>query len=369
MTGASWDVHRRWARRALERLRKQPDEREHPLFVSATALLKANAPRSSWLVEGVVPKKSVTVLAGPPKNAKTWQAADLALAVATGTPALGAYSVTGKRTAAMVLAEDDAADVRERLSILARGRGIDPMLAVQKVHVCCRCRLNLLDDEDMVWLLASLKALPHLPALIVLDPLVNLFNIKNENDAADMVQVVDALRCLRDITAAAVVFVHHSRKPKDGAGAQKAGHQLRGSSVLYGGVDAGLYMRAAGDQAPPVWENEMLMEARALPAAGRVTVRLELVPSEQGPVAVWQASASRPKGKLAARDTVKKVLMDASPEFLLRKEIRHRAQIGDEGVSEALDALIAGHEVERRARKGFRWRGPGDHPISTRTNP
>lgn len=44
-----------------------------------------------WLVDGLWAEEGVGIVGGAPKCCKTWLALDLALSVASGTPALGAY--------------------------------------------------------------------------------------------------------------------------------------------------------------------------------------------------------------------------------------------------------------------------------------
>ena len=46
-----------------------------------------------WLVEQLWCARSVGVIGGAPKSAKTWLGLDMALSVATGTPCLGKYAV------------------------------------------------------------------------------------------------------------------------------------------------------------------------------------------------------------------------------------------------------------------------------------
>lgn len=349
-----WGACTNWADDALGAWESQPEERGGPLFEPATGLLNEDLSGSKWLVDGIVPERAVVALAGPPKSAKTWQAADIALAVATGTKALGTFGAFAARTVAMFLAEDHAADVRDRLCILSRGRDLEPQSALRRVHVCCRRRLNLLSRSDLLWLLASLRALPHLPSLVVLDPLVNVATVKSENDAGEMVQVTNALRCIRDIGKTAVLFVHHTKKPKEGMEQQKAGFLMRGSSVLYGAVDAGMYMVKARQADPPVWENEMMMEARALKAVGKVTVRLELLGTGSGQSARWVSAATEVATKATSAETVRAVLEVRGAALTPLKRIRAECKLGTQAVTAALADLVAADDVEHVAGKGYR---------------
>ena len=61
-----------------------------------------------WLVEQLWCARSVGVIGGAPKSAKTWLGLDMALSVATGTPCLGKYAVPEPGPVLVYLAEDAA---------------------------------------------------------------------------------------------------------------------------------------------------------------------------------------------------------------------------------------------------------------------
>ena len=61
-----------------------------------------------WLVGGLWGARSVGVIGGAPKCAKTWLGLDMALSVATGTACLGKYAVPEPGPVLVYLAEDCA---------------------------------------------------------------------------------------------------------------------------------------------------------------------------------------------------------------------------------------------------------------------
>src|SRR5271168_4641172 len=82
-----------------------------------------SAPR--WLVQGLWGARSVGVIGGAPKCAKTWLGLDIALSVATGTACLGKYAVPEPGPVLIYLAEDALPVVRQRVDGMARHRGLD----------------------------------------------------------------------------------------------------------------------------------------------------------------------------------------------------------------------------------------------------
>ena len=73
-----------------------------------------------WLVEQLWTQQGVGFLCGSPKSCKTWLALDLALSVASRTPALGRYEVSEAGTVLLFAAEDAPTMVRSRLAGIAR---------------------------------------------------------------------------------------------------------------------------------------------------------------------------------------------------------------------------------------------------------
>jgi RecA-family ATPase len=73
----------------------------------------------AWLVERLFGRGAVGFAAGPPKLGKTWICCELALAVATGTPALGHFAVPTSGTVVFYGAEDDQPSLRSRFEGIA----------------------------------------------------------------------------------------------------------------------------------------------------------------------------------------------------------------------------------------------------------
>ena len=136
---------------------------------------------SLWSADGV------GVIGGAPKVGKTWLALDIAVSVATGTPALGCFPVSQPGPVLLYGAEDAPADLRARLAAIAAARGLG------------------LGDLDL-GLIVALRALQRAYQL-----------------------------------ALALVLIHHLRKYVGARGAD--GQALRGSGDLHARGDSNLYLR------------------------------------------------------------------------------------------------------------------------------
>ena len=176
------------------------------------------APATEWMVEGILPRASVTLLAGEPGSYKTWLALALLRGVAGGTSFLGR-----KCAQASVLyldRENPLAVVRERLAVL----GIDSSAAADS-----RIWGGWLDDAPPgIGDVRLLEIARERRPLIVFDSLIRFHAAADENSASAMAIVMGDLRALAN-AGATVVALHH--KPKS------EGSHYRGSSDIAGGVD------------------------------------------------------------------------------------------------------------------------------------
>ncbi len=178
-----------------------------------------DAPAIEWMVEGILPRASVTLLAGEPGSYKTWLALALLRGVATGGNFLGR-----KCAQASVLyldRENPLAVMRERLAVL----GIE-----QSATADCRIWGGWLADAPPgIGDIRILEMARERRPLIVFDSLIRFHAAADENSATEMSVVMADLRALAN-TGATVVALHH--KPKS-----EASH-YRGSSDIAGGVDS-----------------------------------------------------------------------------------------------------------------------------------
>ncbi len=176
------------------------------------------APATEWIVEGILPRASVTLLAGEPGSYKTWLALALLRGVAGGGNFLGRKCA---RTSVLYLdRENPLAVMRERLAVL----GIEPSAAADS-----RIWGGWLGDAPPAIGDARLMEIAReRRPLIIFDSLIRFHAAADENSATEMAMVMQELRSLAN-AGATVVALHH--KPKS------EGSHYRGSSDIAGGVD------------------------------------------------------------------------------------------------------------------------------------
>lgn len=296
-----------------------------------------------WLVEGLWSASAVGFIGGPPKCCKSFLGLELAVAVASATPALSVYPVIEPGPALVYLAEDALAAVRERTAGLARHRALD--LRQLALHVITAPRLRLDRDDDRTRLLETARRLR--PRLLLLDPLVRLHGV-DENNATEVAHLLAGLRELQRRLDMAVVLVHHTRKTiPDGA---QAGAGLRGSTDLHAFGDSNLYLRRVrGDLL-------LSMEHRAAAAPDPVGLRLVATDPQAVHLEVVRPAAreDQPAQRDAALDrAVLQLLADGATTT--RQALRADLAVKNQALGRSLQRL---QNLGRVERCPLGWRAP-----------
>jgi hypothetical protein len=297
-----------------------------------------------FLIDRLWGHGAVGLIGGSPKSCKSWLGLDMAVSVASATPALGEFAVEEKGTALVFLAEDALAIVRERVSGIARSRGLE--LSQIDLHVITAATLRLDREVDRRRLTDAVRALR--PRLLVLDPLVRLHTI-DENSAGDVARLLSYIRELERELAVAVVLVHHVRK--NGGGTQP-GQALRGSGDLHAFGDSNLYLRRTRDG--------LLLAMEHRSAASAEPVFLELDTTNPEAIHLRVAGTTKEKRQedeasatLALEERLLELLAEREPRT--RNELREALAVKNERLGSVLEALEARARIERSVH-GWRRR-------------
>jgi len=237
------------------------------LPVSRACDLTAQEDATQWLIDDLWAEQAVGILGGEPKCCKSFLALDIAVSVASATPCLRQFPV--RRTGPVLLfpAEDSLSVVRQRLEGIcaAAGTSVDQL----PLYVITAPRVLLDLPQDRQRLRRTVEQIK--PVLLILDPFIRLHRT-DENASKEVAPLLGYLRELQRECHTAVLLVHHVRK---GAGKDRPGQALRGSSDLHGWGDSNLYLRRNSQHL------HLAIEHRA--AASPDDVALHLVDAGQGP--------------------------------------------------------------------------------------
>jgi KaiC/GvpD/RAD55 family RecA-like ATPase len=184
-----------------------------PLQVEALPDLK-------WLVQGVLPMPGFGVLFGEPGCGKTFVALSLALSLANGGEWLGRKV---QKTKVLYIAAEGIYGLKHRVSAFRKTLGIEDGSVLFSANP-----INVLEEDEVKALIASLVDHEFCPDLIIVDTLARVTVGADENNSKDMGRAVYGLDRLKEAFNAFVLVIHHTTKN---------GGSERGSSALRGAAD------------------------------------------------------------------------------------------------------------------------------------
>jgi AAA domain len=198
--------------------------------------LEAEQEKHPALIPGILPLGGLAALGGAKGIGKTWIATDLALSVANGVPFLGHYPVAVPGPVLVIQTEGSRRPAVARFDALARGKRLDPALAVRDIIFVWRQGLMLDVDDHLAWL--RVTAYPYV--LVIVDTLRDSHGgEENSNDVGARLA-----RNLRSIAneGPTLVYAHHTSKAGPDTDKLPILERLRGNTALTGALDAVLLL-------------------------------------------------------------------------------------------------------------------------------
>lgn len=173
------------------------------------AAVDAAGPRR-FLVRGIWPAGAYGVHAAEPKAGKTWNALDLAVSVASGTPWLGQHPVDTTGPVVVYAGEGGAGNIVRRIRAIATSRGL--RAEALSITVCTRAP-HLADSTHLEAMAGHMAAVQ--PVLIILDPLYLAAGGANGADLYAMGQLLEGPQLLCEEAGASLVVVTHFNRSRD----------------------------------------------------------------------------------------------------------------------------------------------------------
>ena len=183
-------------RKAIER--PQPAAKASPALklLSYDDLCKMESATADWLVDGLLRRSGLLLLAGRPKCGKSTISRNLARSVGSGTPFLGRACKAGP--VIWVGLEESSGDLREALE--AMGATALP------IH----SRIEGFHGDQEEWLRAAVEQIR--PALVVIDTIGSFTNLVNINDYSEVVKATRIFLELRNRYGTSFCLNHHTNK-------------------------------------------------------------------------------------------------------------------------------------------------------------
>ena len=197
------------------------EEEQESTFELFTAEDAMTMPPISFLIDGYLPKKSFSMLYGPPGSGKSFLALEMALSIAHGRQWRSRDVV---KSAVIYLASEGFAGMGQRLKGWYAHNQVSDHCDLRFIRV----PVDFLQTEEVEKLIRTINLANLNVSLIVVDTVARSFS-GDENSAQEMGAFIRACSALSAATDAAVMGVHHSSKTRE--------RGLRGSSALLGAVD------------------------------------------------------------------------------------------------------------------------------------
>lgn len=205
----------------------EPDEAEPEVsadvFETYSIMQIRSLPPVEWMIDGVIPQNSFSVMYGEPGAGKSFLALDMALSVAHNQLWHGRAVWGG---AVLYIAGEGVGGLGKRIKAWQAYHGVlcDAPLFVLPTAVRMR------EDDEVEKLMRTIDGLGVDFSCVFIDTVARALLGGDENSATDMGMFVNACDAIKNHTKAAVIGIHHSGKD--------VARGMRGSTALLGAVDA-----------------------------------------------------------------------------------------------------------------------------------
>lgn len=218
--------------------------RERP-WASAKRLMEKTLPALQWVVPGIIPE-GLTILAGRPKQGKSWGVYGLGIAVATGGKAFGVRPVQGGDVLYLAL-EDGERRLQERMGILLQGGAIPERFdyAIKWPRMAGPGHIPTPENPDFLsdlnWWLDEHPEV----RLVVVDTLARVKprSQKTGNAYEQDYAAMEPLQKIASERRFGLIVVTHTRKPLSGRTADDIFDEIMDSTGITGGADTMLVLK------------------------------------------------------------------------------------------------------------------------------
>jgi hypothetical protein len=229
---------------------KRPSQTE-PWSVPLDRYLSVESRDPQWMIQDIWADKSHGIIAGEPKTRKSYVAIDIALAVATGAPCLGEFSVKQSKPVLMIQEEISDAEMRKRLRYIAESKNLGGKVEISPngisvnlpdpipLYLRNRKQFDLSSSDCLDALTREITE--HDIGLVILDPLQMMLGGIDENRASEVRPILQNLLKLKEATGCGIMIVHHYAKASIN-NPRLGGQRMLGSQAFHGWVESALYL-------------------------------------------------------------------------------------------------------------------------------
>ena len=180
--------------------------------------VKLDRKYESWILEPLIPFKSITILDGLGGSGKSWFALDLSYTISLGFDYLDKYPVKRKGTVLYVTAEEIPEEFVRRVDLITASYGDNENFYwISTLHEAFPYGTALL--QKVAWSITKTETARVLeyfiseikPILVVLDSMVNFYGL-NENDSSEASVFYEMLKEWIKTYNCSFLLLHHQNK-------------------------------------------------------------------------------------------------------------------------------------------------------------
>jgi len=182
------------------------EEKTQNLTISALELLNSDIPEPEWLVDGLVPKANITLIAGPPASIKSFLTLLISSCTAAGSKLFD--MINCKQGIVLYVDEENGKEeIKRRLELLKNTYCFSEQ-ALENIHFMFYQGFKV----DERWANRMVEAIPgKIPSLIIVDSLVRVLE-GDENSAEDARKLFNSFRVLIKDYGTTILVLAHCRK-------------------------------------------------------------------------------------------------------------------------------------------------------------
>jgi AAA domain len=294
-----------------------------PRVFTAENLMKKKIEPLRWVVNGFVPE-GLTLLAAKPKTGKSWLCIDIAVAVASGSVAMGVKRVAAGDVLYLAL-EDGERRLQDRIGQVLQG-GPSP----RRLEIATRW--PKLDESGLEELEGWLDRHPD-ARLIIIDTLQRVRQVpRSRNVYKEDYEALQGLASMSHHRRIAIIVVHHARK----AEAEDPLDTISGSTGLSAAADGALVMKRRRGA------NEA-----TLSVVNRDSVDQELAIQFDRTSCTWRILGRADEHQESATRLEIKSLLEAADETMSPKEIAEALGRNPATTRVMLPKMLADGEIAR----------------------
>lgn len=300
-----------------------------------------NGPEVSFLVDGLIPVRSIGMIWAAPNTGKTLLLVDLIMACIAGSKWAGSFDVHKQMTICLITTEG-VRDLRKRIAAAAELWGVSGEDLDARLLIVTECPVDLVNDNSegsSGKFIAYCEEHDHRPDLIIWDTLQNATEGSEENESRVAGTVLKHARELTNALGCAHLLSHHPGKD---------GRTYRGSSVYGGAMDYILRIVGHGQEPRTVTCEKLKFGPLFAPLMFRVEAFDFKTPSIHDNRSAVIAWGHCPSQKL--QDRVLALLGQDSETWLTVPAIAQSLSVSGEGVRRAIKPLLTGERLESRKR-------------------